>query len=81
MAKISLNIIKKKTVKIKDIKESLEKNHKGYILITCSHPTNEGKMDVELNYSGNEDLVSYLLDSAKNYIEKEFEENSNLYVT
>lgn len=55
------------------IKKTLSKNHACYVLVTCSEPTEEGKMEVELSYDGDESLVSYLLQSAQNV----FDENTN----
>jgi len=50
---------------LEKIKEDLEKNHECYVLITCKPPSKDGKMNVELNYSGDEGLASYLVDGAR----------------
>ncbi|MBN2479791.1 MAG: hypothetical protein JXA94_06150 [Parachlamydiales bacterium] len=48
------------------IKKHLKKGNKSYVLITCSYPNEKGKMQVEMDYSGDEDLASYLIESAQN---------------
>jgi len=34
------------------------------VLITCSEPSKEGKMEVEMSYEGDESLASFLVDNA-----------------
>lgn len=47
-----------------------------YVLISCSMPDEEGKMEVALNYEGEEDLASYLLDSAQQiFVSKDHDES------
>lgn len=72
--KIPIKISKKKIKKrcdLSDIKKHLKKNNACYVLITCSQPSQDGKMQVELNYSGDEDLAAYLVDGAQDVFEKE----------
>ena len=72
--KIPIKVSKKKKKKwcnLSDIKKHLKKNHACYVLITCSQPSQDGKMQVELNYSGDEDLAAYLLDGAQDVFESE----------
>jgi hypothetical protein len=57
----------------KDIKEysldkvlkSLRENHACFVLITCTAPSDDGKMDVQMCYEGDEVLASYLVDNAQ----------------
>ena len=35
-----------------------------YVLITCSEPTSDGKMEVELHYEGDATLASFLVENA-----------------
>lgn len=49
--------------------------HACRILITCTEPTNDGKMDVEMTYEGDPSLASYLLERAQSYIEQDDEMN------
>lgn len=54
-----------KVIKIeKGSKKAFPKKTTCYILITCSEPDQEGKMEVEMNYDGDEVLAAYLLESA-----------------
>lgn len=55
----------------------LEKDHACYVLITCGHPTTDGKMCVELTYEGDASLAAYLLESAQGFIETDEETLSN----
>lgn len=50
-----------------------EPQHACRILITCTEPTGDGKMDVEMTYEGDSTLASYLLERAQSYIEQENE--------
>ncbi|PIS01221.1 MAG: hypothetical protein COT84_03600 [Chlamydiae bacterium CG10_big_fil_rev_8_21_14_0_10_35_9] len=52
------------------MKKTLSKNHACYVLITCSDPSEDGKMDVEMSYDGDETLASYLLQSAQNIFDE-----------
>jgi hypothetical protein len=45
--------------------------HACRILITCTEPTGDGKMDVEMTYEGDPTLASYLLERAQAYVEQE----------
>lgn len=56
-----------------DMSKILKKDHAAYVLITCSEPTDDGKMQVELTYEGDPHLASYLLESAQGFIEYEEE--------
>jgi hypothetical protein len=46
------------------IKKTLGAKHACYVLITCSDPTKEGKMEVEMSYEGDEMLAAFLIDNA-----------------
>jgi hypothetical protein len=47
------------------IRKSLSENNACYVLITCTAPTDDGKMDVQMFYEGDEVLASYLVDNAQ----------------
>lgn len=47
------------------LKQTLSERHHSYILITCSKPASNGDMDVDMSYSGDPDLLSYLMEGAK----------------
>ena len=46
------------------IKKTLGGKHACYVLITCSEPSEEGKMEVEMSYEGDEMLAAFLIDNA-----------------
>lgn len=42
--------------------------HACYVLITCSSPSKEGKMHVEMTYEGDPLLAAYLIENAQEFI-------------
>jgi hypothetical protein len=48
----------------KEIKKVLGDKCACYVLITCSEPSPDGNMDVELNYEGDESLAAFLIENA-----------------
>jgi len=66
-----------KKYSLKEIKKALSEKHTCYVLITCSKPSEEGKMNVELSYDGDENLASYLLQNAQDVFENQIDENVN----
>lgn len=69
MAKIFLKKMAEKSKMKSDIEKAkriLKEHYACYVLITCSDPSLDGSMDVEMNYEGDEILASYLVESAKN---------------
>jgi hypothetical protein len=68
---------KKKKCSLDEIKKVLSEENACYVLITCSEPSNEGKMNVEMSYDGDENLASYLLHSAQNIFENQIDESVN----
>ncbi len=80
MTKISLHPTEEqKNVSLESIKKFLSENHSAYVLITCSAPSQEGNMDVEMSYQGDESLAAYLLESARHIMDnpKHQERNSS----
>lgn len=51
------------------MKQLVTKNHLSYILITCSQPSEEGKMDVEMSCEGDDDLIDLLMQNAMSRLE------------
>lgn len=45
------------------------------IVITCSNPNKDGKMEVEMDCEGDPDLAAFLLESASNYLDQQSEES------
>ena len=48
-----------------EIRKSLSKNNACYVLITCGAPSDDGKMNVQMFYEGDEVLASFLVDNAQ----------------
>ena len=58
----------------KHLKKALDRGIACFVLITCSEPNEEGKMEVELNYDGDETLAAFLVENAV----KVFENKTNV---
>ncbi len=58
------------------LKESLSKNMACYVLITCSEPSEDGQMNVELSYEGEETLASFLIENAQMYFDDKMTEEA-----
>lgn len=46
------------------VKKELSGQYCCYVLITCSEPSKDGNMEVEMNYEGDEMLAAFLLENA-----------------
>ena len=46
------------------MKQELSERYACYVLITCQEPSRDGKMEVEMDYSGDEMLASFLVSNA-----------------
>jgi hypothetical protein len=57
------------------LKKSLSKNMACYVLITCSEPSDDGQMNVELSYEGEETLASFLIENAQMYFDEKMTED------
>lgn len=51
------------------VKEYLAENNLCYVLLTCSRPSKEGDMEVEMFYEGEDHLASYLVESAQGILQ------------
>jgi hypothetical protein len=49
---------------LEKIKHALSQMHACYVLITCTEPSKEGQMEVEMIYDGDESLAAFLVDNA-----------------
>lgn len=72
--KLSVKVARKaknsQEMTLQDVKKTLSKNNACYVLITCTEPTEDGKMQVEMVYEGDECLAAYLIESAQNQMER-----------
>jgi len=50
---------------VEQLKSALTKKHLSYVLITCTEPSSEGDMNVEMACEGDPALLSMLVDGAK----------------
>ncbi len=53
------------------LQKILDKKLSGYVLITCEEPSANGDMPIEMSYSGDEMLISYLLQNAQLHLEQD----------
>ncbi len=78
--KLSIKMARKakssREMTLQDIKKTLGKNNACYVLITCTEPSEDGKMQVEMAYEGDECLAAYLIESAQNQIERALDDTS-----
>jgi hypothetical protein len=51
--------------KERDFRKELNDRYCCYVLITCTTPSKEGNMQVNLTYEGDESLASYLIENAQ----------------
>lgn len=68
MGKIIEGLFGRRGLTKKNIKRFLKKKEKGrticYVLLTCEEPSDEGKMNVEMKYEGDQYLASYMIERA-----------------
>ncbi|GAB4231204.1 MAG: hypothetical protein Tsb0021_09490 [Chlamydiales bacterium] len=58
-----------------NFEQKLAEKHLCYVLITCDKPENDGHMQVEMSYSGDDPvLASFLLKGAQNAIDQSISE-------
>jgi hypothetical protein len=62
---------KRENVSMTEIKNSLNEKNACYVLLTCSHPTKDGNMMVEVAYEGDECIASYLVDNAQHILDEQ----------
>lgn len=48
----------------REIKKAYDRKCACYVLITCTEPSADGKMDVEMNFEGDESLAAFLVENA-----------------
>lgn len=57
----------------KQLQEQPDNKASCYVLITCSEPSDDGQMEVEMTYKGDAALASYLIQGAQSIIDQENE--------
>ena len=53
-----------KEFQLEQVKNAVGGNCACFVLITCTHPSSEGKMEVEMHYEGDESLAAFLVENA-----------------
>jgi hypothetical protein len=56
----------------REIKKAVSKNCACYVLITCTQPGPDGKMEVEMNYDGDTNLAAFLVENASQVFDDRF---------
>lgn len=57
-----------------ELKKALSEKNSCYVLITCGEPTQDGKMQVEMSYDGDPILAAFLVESAQNIIDTQYDD-------
>jgi hypothetical protein len=57
-----------------ELKKALSEKNSCYVLITCGEPTQDGKMQVEMSYDGDPILAAFLVESAHNIIDTQYDD-------
>ncbi|HSX38202.1 MAG TPA: hypothetical protein VLE95_05165 [Chlamydiales bacterium] len=58
-----------KGVALANFKKNLSENYECFVLITCTRPTEDGKMEVEMDYEGDDTLAAFLIENAAQVFE------------
>lgn len=53
------------------VKRAFGRENICYVLITCSEPNSNGEMEVEMTHEGDKYIAMYLLDHAKDLMERQ----------
>lgn len=59
--------------KAEQIKKTVKDDCACYVLITCTTPNADGKMEVEMDYEGDENLAAFLVDNAVQVFDDRFQ--------
>ncbi len=59
------------------IKKTLGEKHACYVLITCTEPTEEGQIEVEMSYEGDETLAAFLIDNASQVFDEKLSQRES----
>lgn len=59
----------KQSLSSQDLRELLMERYVCFVLITCGEPSQEGKIEVEMAYEGDDSLAAYLIESAQAFVE------------
>jgi hypothetical protein len=61
---IAIENKQKKEAALTTLKKDLGEDYACFVLLTCTHPDASGKMEVSLDFEGDETLASFLIENA-----------------
>ena len=67
----------KKDDSLEKIKKTLRAKHACYVLITCSEPSVQGTMEVEMTYEGDETLAAFLVQNASQVFDEKISQRKS----
>jgi hypothetical protein len=59
------------------IKKAVNEDCACYVLISCTAPNKEGKMEVQMNYEGDETLAAFLVENAVQVFDDQIEQKES----
>ena len=59
------------------VKKMLGERHACYVLFTCSEPSKEGQMEVQMSYEGDDMLAAFLVDSASQVFDEKLSQKES----
>jgi hypothetical protein len=73
MSKVMIKVQNKSSrdTTLSKMKKELSQRYACYVLITCQEPTSDGKMAVEMDYSGDEALAAFLVSNASQIFDEQ----------
>jgi len=71
-------IQQEKNANLTKIKKELREKNLCYVLLTCSHPAEDGKMMIEVAYEGDDNIACYLIDSAQEVLSEKVNQSQNV---
>ena len=61
---VSIDVQNRKEMALAQLKKNLSDLYTCFVLITCTKPDESGKMDVALDFEGDESLAAFLIENA-----------------
>lgn len=61
---VSIESKQKKEAALELLKKNLSKDYACFVLISCTNPDAKGKMEVEMDFEGEETLAAFLVENA-----------------
>jgi hypothetical protein len=61
----------------REFEKAFSQKHVGYVLITCTPPSDSGEMQVKMTYGGSATLAHMLIDGAQAVLDEKSEQEGN----